>query len=182
MGYDSRSGDYKILKIMEEEDFGCEIPSEILALKSGSWKKIDKHPHGIRSISRNYYVVSFNISNEVYGEMPLPEQICLMSNIGIGISVLEGMLCVYSTSNFVGGDTFKLWIMKDYGIKKSWSALFTVGDPDIFSPLQKYRFPKGEVLFWCLDLQCSGLWPQADTFQNGFVYLSKTTYIAFAYV
>nr|XP_016515925.1 PREDICTED: putative F-box protein At3g16210 [Nicotiana tabacum] len=124
MGYDSRS-DYKILKIMEVEDFGCEIPCEILALKSGSWKKIDKHPHGIRSmlsamhslafvhvafhwigISRNYYVVSFNISNEVYGEMPLPEQICLMSNIGIGISVLEGMLCVYSTSNFVGGDTF----------------------------------------------------------------------------
>lgn len=71
------------------------------------------------------------------------------------------------------GILFKLWIMKDYGVKKSWSALFTVGDPEIFSPLPKYRFPKDEVLFWCLDLQCSGLWPQADTFQNGFAFTER---------
>ncbi|KAH0654930.1 hypothetical protein KY285_029812 [Solanum tuberosum] len=38
LGYDSASDDYKILKI---DDKSC---SEILALKSGSWRLLDKHP------------------------------------------------------------------------------------------------------------------------------------------
>ncbi|KAM3289057.1 hypothetical protein P3S67_017344 [Capsicum chacoense] len=41
LGYDSTSDDYKILKI--DDAAHCEI----LALKSGSWRKIDKHPAGV---------------------------------------------------------------------------------------------------------------------------------------
>ncbi|PHT99534.1 hypothetical protein BC332_29322 [Capsicum chinense] len=48
LGYDSTSGDYKILHI--HEDLGdCKLPDEILALKGGSWRRIDKHPRGINS-------------------------------------------------------------------------------------------------------------------------------------
>ncbi|XP_059309519.1 F-box/kelch-repeat protein At3g23880-like [Lycium ferocissimum] len=73
--YDSTSGDYKILKIHT----GIDGPVEILALKSGSWRIIDKHPRGIHNVIANteslpfvneafhwigfsrekYYVVSF---------------------------------------------------------------------------------------------------------------------------
>ncbi|XP_059285777.1 F-box protein CPR1-like [Lycium ferocissimum] len=45
LGYDSTSDDYKILKI------DLKAHSEILALKSGSWRKIDKHPTGIYPVS-----------------------------------------------------------------------------------------------------------------------------------
>ncbi|KAM3337368.1 hypothetical protein P3S68_031693 [Capsicum galapagoense] len=38
LGYDSTSDDYKILKIDGKER------NEVLALKSGSWRKIDDHP------------------------------------------------------------------------------------------------------------------------------------------
>ncbi|KAM3198797.1 hypothetical protein P3L10_034462 [Capsicum annuum] len=41
LGYDSTSDDYKILKI--DDAARCEI----LALKSGSWRKIDTHPAGV---------------------------------------------------------------------------------------------------------------------------------------
>ncbi|KAF3643525.1 putative F-box protein CPR30-like isoform 1 [Capsicum annuum] len=40
-GYDSTSVDYKILRT-------CSVSTEILALKDSSWRKIDKHLHGVR--------------------------------------------------------------------------------------------------------------------------------------
>lgn len=42
--YDSTCDDYKILKIHHK------VCSEILALKSGPWRKIDNHPIGIYPI------------------------------------------------------------------------------------------------------------------------------------
>ncbi|KAK4369692.1 hypothetical protein RND71_009167 [Anisodus tanguticus] len=44
MGYDSTSGEYKILHM--RRDLRRSIPSEILALKGGSWRRIDKHFRG----------------------------------------------------------------------------------------------------------------------------------------
>ncbi|PHU00101.1 hypothetical protein BC332_29888 [Capsicum chinense] len=167
MSFDSNSNDYKILKIL---NYGSDEPSEILALKSGSWRKIVEHPrvtdnmlldmHSLTCIhgefhwvgfSRNYFVVSFDISHEVYGEIPLPE--CL-SNIGdIGISELEGMLCAYSNVYHHGRHTYKLWVMKDYGLKESLNALFSIENPNVIMPIPKYRFANGEVLFWCVYSQ-----------------------------
>ncbi|XP_060185742.1 uncharacterized protein LOC132615193 [Lycium barbarum] len=147
LGYDSTSGDYKIIKIHTEEN-----GFEILALKGGRWRITDKHPlditnvlMGTRSLAfvheafhwivvigdytavpRRYSLVSFSISNEVYGEIPLPEQ------------VKEG---------------FKLWVLKDYGNKESWNVLFTIHDPLICHFVSKYRFADGEVLFWFGHLQ-----------------------------
>ncbi|MCD7451695.1 hypothetical protein HAX54_013078 [Datura stramonium] len=96
-GYDSTSGEYKILKIHTNID----SLGEILTLEGGFWRNIDKHPRdicneidGMQSlpfeneafqwigifgnysvVSRNYSVVSFSNSNEVYEEISLPEKI-----------------------------------------------------------------------------------------------------------
>ncbi|PHT77907.1 hypothetical protein T459_15959 [Capsicum annuum] len=105
--------DYKILKI--DDAAHCEI----LALKSGSWRKIDKRPSGVFSVLSDTEdslafvqgafhwldallenpLISFSISNEVYGEIPLPEGMSLVFNMDCinGVSALGGMLCVYST-------------------------------------------------------------------------------------
>ncbi|KAK4717685.1 hypothetical protein R3W88_016023 [Solanum pinnatisectum] len=136
-------------------------------------EKNDAHPHVIHNmvssmhslafihgafhwvgISRNYIVVSFNISHEVYGEIPLPEQICLMNSVNIGISVMEGILCAYSNVYHQGNRAFKLWVMKDYSLKESWISVFTMVDSDIRIPMRKYRFATNDVLFWCLHLLC----------------------------
>ncbi|KAK4715013.1 hypothetical protein R3W88_020920 [Solanum pinnatisectum] len=58
-----------------------------------------------------YFMILFNISNEVYEEMSLPDGICNISNmvyITRGVSVIEGMLYAYSTCIKVEGSTFKL--------------------------------------------------------------------------
>lgn len=85
-------------------------------------------------VSRNYLVVSFNISNKVYGEISLTEQIiCLRGDISMGVLVPE--LCVHSTSTHQRKDSFKLWVLKDYGVKESWnsfSLLYMI--PGFFTP------------------------------------------------
>ncbi|PHT29915.1 hypothetical protein CQW23_30493 [Capsicum baccatum] len=102
MSFDSNSDDFKIPQYGNE---GRNVSSEILTLKSDSWRKINEHPgvifnmlyvmHSMACIhgafhwvgfSRNYCVVSLNISNEEYGEIPLPDGICLRDNTDIGIS------------------------------------------------------------------------------------------------
>ncbi|XP_019227046.1 PREDICTED: F-box/kelch-repeat protein At3g23880-like [Nicotiana attenuata] len=205
LGYDSTSGGYKILKVRTDID-GHKVPSEILSLKSGSWRNIDKHPRGISNVlrglhslafihdtfhwigifgnypvvPRNYSLVSYSISNEVYKDIPLPRQtLCLRGNITFGVSVLEGMLCVHCSS-IQKKETFKLWVLKDYGVKKSWNALLTVEEPWICNIQPKYRFAIGKLLFWCYYSQCRGnafrtssapfvLWPRGDI-QHGIAF------------
>ncbi|PHT26629.1 hypothetical protein CQW23_33764 [Capsicum baccatum] len=197
LGYDSTSDDYKILKI--DDTAHCEI----LTLKSGSWRKIDKRPAGVfpvlsatedslafvhgafhwLDLSLEKTLISFSISNDVYGEIPLPEGMSLVFNMNRinGVSALEGMLCVYSTHIRRGIHTFKLWILKDYDVKESWNRLFTIQGTDHYS-IPKYKFSDGEVLLRCRDLECgsvfkiskesSRLWPQSvsEPIQDGFVY------------
>ncbi|XP_055814521.1 F-box/kelch-repeat protein At3g06240-like [Solanum dulcamara] len=199
LGYDSTSNDYKIFKI------GRESSNEILALKSGSWRKIDKHPAGIYPLwwstldspafvheafhwlgSLNRSVVSFHILNEVYVELPMPDGWLVVSDINhlsYGISVLGGLLCVYSTHVHQWKYNFNLWVMKDYGVKESWNKLFNIQSTDLYPITPKYWFSDGEVLLHCKYLvrnrfvfktskESSGLWPQSDSehFVNGFVY------------
>ncbi|XP_059306558.1 F-box protein CPR1-like [Lycium ferocissimum] len=136
-------------------DLYANVSVEILSLKSGSWRRIgEKHPTGVhrvrgfRDCGMDYLpfvhgafhwlgmseycsdvyrtIVSFNISNEVYGVIPLSERMCNIPHLlnidphvvirDHGVSVLGGMLCFYSTYNACHGRTFKLWAMKDYGV------------------------------------------------------------------
>ncbi|XP_055827627.1 F-box protein CPR1-like [Solanum dulcamara] len=182
LGYDSTSGEYKILQIYQ----GCNLPCEILALKSGSWRRTDKYRRGSLlfamkyltfvhaafhwiGISRNYaVVVSFSISNEVYGEIPLPEEMSGLRD-AIGITVLEGMLCAHSISFHRRKHTIKLWVLKEYDIKESWIPLLSIEDPSISLSIPKYRFADGEVLFWCsagvlfgTRSGPYGAWPRCD--------------------
>ncbi|CAN4126605.1 unnamed protein product [Withania somnifera] len=198
MNFDSASGDYKILKIHQVGNEGRKSPGEILTLKSGSWRKIDDHPPLIHNVllgmhslpfihgafhwvgmSKKYFVLSFNISHEVYAEIPLPDQIFLSRIVDIGVSELDGMLCAYSK----GYHTFKLWVMKDYGLKESWNAIFSIEIPHISTPVPKYRFANGEVLFRGIDGRHadSAFWTRRGPFtllprglfQNGFTFIES---------
>ncbi|PHT99636.1 hypothetical protein BC332_29424 [Capsicum chinense] len=111
------------------------------------------------TISSNYFeVVSFNISNEVYGEIPLSEEILSLrpDSRGIGVCVLGGMLCVYSNTSLPSPE-----------------------EPDWYlNAKPTYLFADGEVLFRCMSYQHIGhtfrtlngpfrSWPICDTMQGG---------------
>ncbi|KAF3625622.1 putative pentatricopeptide repeat-containing protein-like [Capsicum annuum] len=100
------------------------------------------------------------------------------------VSVLGGLLCFYSTANYQGEGTFNIWVMRDYGIKESWTNLYTIRDTDLYSARPKYRLADGEMLLSFRHLnrislgpifgtskgQYFGLWPQCDTSREGFAY------------
>lgn len=96
--------------------------------------------------SKNHFVVSFDISHEVYGEISLPKEIRL-SSINIGISVLDAMLCAYTNAYIQGNRTFMLWVINKYGLEESWHRIFLIANPDICIAAPKYRFVDGEMLF-----------------------------------
>ncbi|KAM3266810.1 F-box protein like [Capsicum annuum] len=213
LGYDSTIGDYKILKIdIRSPNEGSKVPGEILTLKSGSWRNIDKFPHGLITwasgigsslalvnnafhwicvsgeyygVSRTFCLVSFSISNEVYSEIPLPEQLsCIKGNIDIGISEVKEMLCAYCTYVPQQQRTFKLWILKNYGVYESWNSVLSIVDHDLVRAIPKYWFADGDVLFWSSYLaakpRCSfrttsrgaiGLCD--DNIRNGFVFMES---------
>nr|XP_016448362.1 PREDICTED: F-box protein CPR30-like [Nicotiana tabacum] len=165
LGYDSTTDDYKVIRI---DMSGDENANEILALKSGSWRKIDQSSgrtdssllsirerltslHGAFNwlgILSRLSVVTFNISDEMYGEIALPETMCLLPlykikvDFDVGVSVLRGKLCVYYTDERI----FNLWVMKDYGVKESWTKFFVVPNNGIKRIIPIYMFSDGEVL------------------------------------
>ncbi|KAM3286721.1 hypothetical protein P3S67_025520 [Capsicum chacoense] len=57
---------------------------------------------------------------------------------------MGGLLCLFNNNMYV----FNLWIMKEYGVQKSWTKLLTISYNGAFFILPKYRFSNGEVLLW----------------------------------
>ncbi|KAG5574051.1 hypothetical protein H5410_063817 [Solanum commersonii] len=181
-----------------------------LLLPIGSWRKVDKHTAGIYPVWRSTMdspaflhdafhwvcslkksVVSFNISNEVYTELLMPDVRLVISDSNIiiyGISVLGGMLCVYSIHAHKDKYNFNLWVMKDYGVEESWIKLFNIPSTDLRPISPKYWFSDGEVLLHCIHLvhkhsvfktskEASGFWSQSDSqrFVNGLKMLTVDT-------
>ncbi|PHU27723.1 hypothetical protein BC332_06055 [Capsicum chinense] len=134
LGYDSTSDDYKVLGI----DRFDEVPDEILSLKSGieetsgRMSNVDMSARELSLVfvhvafhwigwEQERSIVSFKISDEIYGEIPLPRLPYTLRRAERGVSVLEESLCVYHNDKI----NFDLWVMKDYGVEKSWMKWFT---------------------------------------------------------
>lgn len=75
-------------------------------------------------------IVAFDPVTEEYREVPMPG-----SNYGdfaMGVGVLGGSLCVvfnysvYGRPDWLNPDYVVIWVMKEYGIKQSWTKLCTV--------------------------------------------------------
>ncbi|XP_060212809.1 F-box protein CPR1-like [Lycium barbarum] len=194
LAYDEACDDYKILKVHRFKERHPEKPaSEILALKSGSWKKVCTRSRIIcpwtDSLGRMDplvfvhgafhwvvrwpcpFVVSLSISTEVYGKIPLLRIMCECDFIShssreyvtshssreYGVTVLEGMFCFSSTCKFHEEGTFKLWAMKKYGVKESWTELFNINVPGLYVAKPRYRFADGDVLLRCRINGCETL-------------------------
>ncbi|KAK9697286.1 hypothetical protein RND81_08G027300 [Saponaria officinalis] len=86
-------------------------------------------------------ILSFHICDEKWGEIPVLDELAIKSYI-IELGVLNGCLCM-STSRGISYPNLDLWIMKEYGVKESWTKLFKVpngsGIP-LFYHKERYEF------------------------------------------
>ncbi|PHT57142.1 hypothetical protein CQW23_05628 [Capsicum baccatum] len=136
--YDSTNDDYKVFRIDMYAGY------EILSLKNGCWRIIDETSavetanwmlsgweclafvhgafHWIGILSRKICIVSFNISDDMFGEIQLPETVCSqihfesVVDVDVGVSMLGGMLGVY----YKNDKAFDLWTISGGPSDRFW--------------------------------------------------------------
>ncbi|KAK4346208.1 hypothetical protein RND71_032547 [Anisodus tanguticus] len=100
-----------------------------------SWKKLISEPY----FKKKYLNHAKNQLNEMYGEIPLPQIMCLLPISKIGrdvdasVSVLKGMLCVYYNNK----KSFNLWGQIIFRVKYS-TWFFAHATPPTFLPSSIY--------------------------------------------
>ncbi|KAK9288719.1 hypothetical protein L1049_017182 [Liquidambar formosana] len=66
-------------------------------------------------------VVSFDLAEEVFDEVPQPDY--GIGNYKLFVGVLKDCLCMICDR---GGNCVDVWMMKEYGVKESWSKLVSM--------------------------------------------------------
>ncbi|WCJ17867.1 F-box associated ubiquitination effector family protein [Euphorbia peplus] len=144
-GYSPKSNQYKVVRIFE-----LSLPLErgyqtiarlaqVHILGSRSWKNIESAPcldyklsfptylngavhwfcHRVDKLSQ---MVSFDCEKECFLPFSLPP-LKDPNKVNVGLGVLEGYLCICDSSTLT---SICVWVMKNYGVEKSWTQLFKI--------------------------------------------------------
>ncbi|OVA01221.1 F-box domain [Macleaya cordata] len=182
-GYNCNIEDYKLVRIetfYAPDPYGNSSEVMVYSLRSNSWKSIQDIPYDpsyggrqpgvlvngalhwiatrwIGSKARKVVLVSFDIGDETFKEVPPPEHFknkkFHKNKLGslrncLNVGVLGGCLCVLCHLYKV--IFVDVWVMKDYGVRESWTKLFTIVQemvtrPFVFLSLVQ-TFDNGEIL------------------------------------
>ncbi|AES64642.2 putative F-box domain-containing protein [Medicago truncatula] len=147
-GFDSLSADYKLLRIswfvdLQHHTFDNSHLT-LFSSKTNSWKTLPDMPYilyytltmGVFVENSLHWIMTpkldglqpcliaaFNLSLEIFNEVPLPDEIISNESFKISIAVLGGCLCLpvnYQTTKI------DVWVMKEYGCRDSWCKHFTL--------------------------------------------------------
>ena len=147
-GYDASIDDYKMVRIVmrKKQVF-------VYSLKTNSWKRVQDFSYhsaltatlrgrgAVVGGALNWVelewdchpllITAFDLKNENFFVVPLPDEMTnekssftYFSNL----SVLGGCLsvtCANRRNNTRNNDYYDIWVMKEYGIKESWTKLFS---------------------------------------------------------
>ncbi|KAK8661921.1 hypothetical protein V6N13_091509 [Hibiscus sabdariffa] len=139
-GYDVIGDDYKVVRMI---DSGKSVM--VYSLKTDSWKRIRDCPYQIPSGEKQdgayangslhwvgderdkYFggrlIFGLDLGTEEFHQVPEPN--VRFRNFGYkNVGVLGGSLCVFREyTNCYDEDHIILWVMKEYGVKESWTEL-----------------------------------------------------------
>ena len=82
-------------------------------------------------------IVSFNMKDETFGELAMPESLHGVTSLNVAVAVVDGLLALVPWNEFGSKASQAVWVMKEYGVAESWTKSY---DIDIG------RFRSGEVL------------------------------------
>ncbi|KAL3502291.1 hypothetical protein ACH5RR_036740 [Cinchona calisaya] len=168
-GYDDATDDYKVVRLADHQSPAwCEV--KVYSLKKNCWKRLPNFPYrrilgtfsitcaGILSNCALHWLVEGNnvaaidLRTEEYRLVPKPE--VLGKNYSLTLGVLDGGLCIlskfcpleYQRSTQLRQLELQLWVMKDYGIKDSWTKLsIQVPNIDQFDNVYPIGHSKGNT-------------------------------------
>ncbi|KAI8556192.1 hypothetical protein RHMOL_Rhmol05G0232900 [Rhododendron molle] len=148
-GYDEGIDDYKVVGFFfDDRTGGFEPEVKVYTLRSDSWRRIEGSTHLVpRGASATFVnralhwihwpgygapshiIVSLDLVKETYGEVSTPQyRRGYFHDFSMG--VLNGCLCMLCDYY---DDCFDVWVMKEYGIRDSWTKLVAI--PYVSHPL-----------------------------------------------
>lgn len=145
-GYEPVLDDYKLVSIsqfigLDYQSFESEV--KVYSLRTNAWKEIESMPYvlcytGKMGILVNNYlhwvvtrklepeetelIVGFDMGTERFQEVPIPDNVNHHFEMEVG--VIENNLCI--VANYQEEGDFEVWVMKEYGVKESWTRLFKI--------------------------------------------------------
>ncbi|RHN73847.1 putative F-box domain-containing protein [Medicago truncatula] len=149
-GYDHVHDKYKLLAVLAN-GFGGQV-TQIHTFGENSWTTIPNFPFpvgrfsfsgsfvsgtlnwvGSRCSPNGDVILSFDLANETYKEVLLPEPDGVNVRSNCVLDVLSNCLCVCFESNNTHWD---FWLMKKYGVAESWTRLMMIPLDKILQCLQ----------------------------------------------
>ncbi|OMO52960.1 hypothetical protein CCACVL1_28968 [Corchorus capsularis] len=156
-GFAPTTKEYKVVELsfspwvrFDQVDPPFEADVHVLTIGSPTWRNLGTVPfyfmrrkynhhvlingklHWVSHPTRNRttnLIISFDLATEKFEEIPLPDCSSSNSNLakeGFGqVAVLRGCLSAlcYEDEN----EQLEIWVMKEYGVKESWSKEFSTG-------------------------------------------------------
>lgn len=162
-GYDSVDDNYKVVMLVTLTKKGYHFIYDstrvlIFDSSSNSWRHVDACvPHYVAHFpcfelffngAFHFYgcaqdgydaIVSFDIREEVFRQIPFPIACSLNVEAYRSLSVLHDSLAVIAYGDQKEERQFNIWLMHEYGVKESWTHVFSIG------PLEGIHWP---LTFW----------------------------------
>ncbi|XP_059645943.1 F-box protein CPR1-like [Cornus florida] len=158
LGYDSVNDDYKLVSMVQfegkdDDSFHSEV--KVYSLKLNTWRRVQDFPYYLEQkflpgmtingalhwvmtrkpkSDKAILIAAFDLALEEYRLVPQPD--FLDKNFQFNIDTLGGCLCV--NCNYAGVRV-DIWVMKEYGVKESWTKLFSVAQPSMIRSFSYVR-------------------------------------------
>ncbi|XP_062009182.1 F-box/kelch-repeat protein At3g06240-like [Rosa rugosa] len=194
-GYDSAADDCKIVRGNCRSRNGGGIGDgpqetiiEVFALKTGCWRTLETVDNVVLSDQGCFVngalhwfneqrfpvaLMCFDLAEERFREVavPYPPGFVEEHYFSVGIAVIRNCLTVYFEPT--NGSDYKMWVMKEYGIKESWAEVmsipFEVLPGDYVLGLEPLCLFENDEVLMSLDREALTLYNQKEkTFRNIF--------------
>ncbi|KAK4732421.1 hypothetical protein R3W88_025409 [Solanum pinnatisectum] len=155
-GYDKSSDDYKVVGVLcVEKNYDFHHNDvKIYCLKSDSWRNKDDVPDGVELMEPCEFldgklhwrtIISMDLADEKWGTLEQP--LYTGGNFFVWLQVVGSDL---SMSYYYMRSQADVWVMREYGVKESWTKTYTVKYPDnVYAPFISQKLcmsNKGEML------------------------------------
>ncbi|KAI8551347.1 hypothetical protein RHMOL_Rhmol06G0179000 [Rhododendron molle] len=170
-GFDPVTDDFKVVRVVQTGEDCDSIPPEveIYTLKTGRWRYISEKALPLMIVERyrqayvngaahwmafhqgtlltcfHYTILSFNMSDEVFNEILVPDSITHEGSL----VVFKESLSLFQHCVNDNDQHYSVWMMKEYGVATSWAKLFRIDRGGLWRPLGLRK--NGEVIFSTRD-------------------------------
>lgn len=182
LGFGVANKVYKVVRLVycrKPDDYGFGVPpqAEIFSLGTGRWRKVQGSDIKLRILefmwcqvllngivhwlgyepidddnSSRSSILAFEIDREVFGEVMLPDVLGREAVASLCLFASAGSLALVKYSSASEIEACDVWVMKEYGVKASWTKLYRIDLVEGFERVVGFRNGEALLAFQGLDL------------------------------